>query len=348
MTATIAKSAPLAYYNFDRVYSYNAAYMYVIGARGLGKTYGAKKRVIKNYIAKKEQFIYLRRYSTELKGRITFFADIAHEFPEWNFRVHGSVAQIAKASTGDETGKKRKWETIGYFVQLSNAQAQKSVAYPAVTTIIFDEFIIEKSALHYLPNEAKAFNDFYSTVDRWKDKTRVLFLANAVSIMNPYFLEYKIMPNEKTGEILTAMDGFIVAHFADSAEFATGVYKTKFGKFIQGSEYATFSVGSEFLDNNGRMLGTKPPEAKYYCSIETKQGTFSVWIDYRGPFYFIQEKRPKTEMLYTMVPELMESGKYLMVYSDKVVQYLRSAFKGGKVWFDTPKARNAFTEIFKR
>jgi len=338
-------SDTLPYYNFDKVYSFNSTYMFVIGARGLGKTYGAKKRVIADAIKRGDQFVYLRRYSTELRGRRTFFADVGDEFPDYDFRVDGQVAQMSPTS---EKGKKhRQWDTIGYFVQLSNAQAQKSVAYPRVRTIIFDEFIIEKGALHYLPNEAKAFNDFYSTVDRWKDKTRVLFLANAVSIMNPYFLEYNIRPEADT-QVIRAHDGFIVAHFADSSEFATGVYKTKFGKFIQGSEYANYSVASEFSDNNDRMIKFKPSEAKYYCSIETRTGVFSVWIDISGPFYFIQEKRPKQEMIYTFVPEYMEEGKYLITYSEKIVQYLRSAFKGGKVWFDTPKARNAFTDIFRR
>src|SRR5699024_185718 len=171
-----------SYYSFDKIYSFNATYMFIIGARGLGKTYGAKKRVINNYIRNGEEFIYLRRYNTELKSRGTFFADIAHEFPDWHFRVNGHQAQIAPF---EKNPKKRQWETMGYFVPLSTAQTQKSVAYPAVTTIIFDEFIIEKGALHNLPNEAQAMNEIYYTVYSGQEKTRVLFLANAVSIMNP-------------------------------------------------------------------------------------------------------------------------------------------------------------------
>lgn len=31
------------------------------------------------------------------------------------------------------------------------------------------------------------FNNFYDTVDRNKDKTRVLFIGNAISEVNPYF-----------------------------------------------------------------------------------------------------------------------------------------------------------------
>ena len=333
-----------SYYSFDKIYSYNATYMFVVGARGLGKTYGAKKKVIQNFIRNGEQFIYLRRYKTELANRNTFFDDIFHEFPNHHLRVHGSLAQIADYNPDE---KKRKWQTIGYFVQLSTAQAQKSTAYPAVTTIIFDEFIIEKGALRYLPNEAAAFNNFYSTVDRWQDKTRVLFLANSVSIMNPYFIEYDIRPDQ-IGEFSTHADGFIAAHFADSAQFQSEVYQTKFGKFIKDTEYAEYAVGSQFGDNHQRMIQFKPSDAKYYCTIETSQGTFSVWVDYSGPLYYIQEKRPRNEIIYTFVPELMDNNKKLMTHSHKFAQYLRSGFTNGRVWFSGPKVRNAFVEVFKR
>lgn len=346
MSKTLVKSADLEYYSFDRVFSYNAGYNFIVGARGLGKTYGAKQHVIRNAIRKGEQFIYLRRYKSEIKGAHTFFADIQHEFPEWDLRVNGSFAEMAPVESRNE--KKRKWRTIGYFVALSNAQAQKSVAYPLVTTILFDEFIIEKGMLHYLPNEAKALNDFYLTVDRWKDKTRVLFLANSLTITNPYFLEYDIMP-ERDGndQIIVKKNGFLVAHFPDSAAFSKGVFKTRFGQFIEESDYANYAVGNEFADNHDHMLGSKGPRATYHMTIEGAKGIYSVWVDWHQNNYFIQEKRPKQEVICTLLPSKMSEGKRLLLRSDKRLQYLRAAFSQGRIWFDTPRSRNAFIDIFK-
>lgn len=331
------------YYSFDKILSRNAMYNFVIGGRGLGKTYGAKKWAIKDYLKNGNQFIYLRRYQTELTTRSTFFADIGQEFPNLHFRVQGEYAQL------NRTGEKGKWETIGFYIPLSKSQSKKSVAYPKVTKIIFDEFIIDKGMVHYMPNEAKAFNDFYSTVDRWKDKTRVLFLANSVSIMNPYFMEYGIRP-EDGREWINSHEGYMCVHFAPSEEFATEVYKTRFGKFIQNSEYADYSVGSQFHDNNDSMIGPKSPEAKYHCTLETKTGTFSVWIDHgsSGMHYYILEKRPKQEMIWTMLPERMSEEKTLVTYSDKTLQYLRSGFSRGRVTFSSPQARNAFVGLFNR
>lgn len=340
--------ADLEYYSFDKVMSYNAIYNFIVGARGLGKTYGAKRHVIRKAISKGEEFIYLRRYKTEIKACGTWFADIAHEFPGWDFKVEGGKALCAPASSREDA--KRKWRIIGYFIALSNSQTQKSVPYPNVRTIMYDEFIIEKGNLRYLPNEAKVFNDFYLTVDRWKDKTRVWFLANSLTITNPYFLEYNILPdNELPEELMIKHDGAVLAHFPDSAAFAHGVYKTRFGKFIQATEYANYAVGNDFADNHSDLLDFKTPEATYHMTIECMAGTFSVWIDWTvtPTQYYAQEKRPRKEIISTMIPSKMAEGKRLLIRSDRRLQYLRAAYAQGRISFDSPRTRNAFVEIYK-
>lgn len=336
----------MRYYSFDKVLSFNAVYNMIVGGRGIGKTFGAKKKAIADAIKNGDQFIYLRRYDKELKASVlTFFSDVEHMFPNYDLRVNGKVAEYAHVETRDD--KKREWRRMGFFMHLSTAQNQKSVAFPKVKTIIFDEFIIEKGAVHYLPNEAAAFNNFYLTVDRYKDKTRVMFLANSVSMMNPYFIEYAIVP-EAGRELMKFAGGFGVAHFPESEAFQSDVYETRFGKFIKESDYAEYAVGNAFADNHEGLLGAKNSRSKYSYSLETKTGTFSVWYSYMTDEYFIQEKRPKAELLFTMLADRMSADKQLMRYTDKPMQYLRAAFNKARVTFDSAKTRNSFTEIFKR
>ena len=345
---TVATTPRMHFYNFDKLMSYNGVWNFLCGARGLGKTYGAKIKAVKAAIHKGEQFIYMRRYKEELrKSKDAFFADLDAEgaFPDWDFRIHGSLAQKSHVNLRDD--KKRQWDTIGYFIPLSSAQGVKSVAYPLVTTIIFDEFILEKGLTHYLPNEAEIFTNFYSTVDRYKDKTRVFFLANAVSINNPYFLTYRIKPDE-VGEFHRTHDGFIVCHFADSADFKNDVYKTRFGRFIQDTEYANYAVGSEFKDNHDGLVQFKPSEAVYFYTLETANGTFSVWLDWGSQTYYIQSKRPKQEKIMTLLSEKMVEGKTLLFTNDKLIQDMRTAFRNARVYFDSAQARNSFIEIFRK
>jgi hypothetical protein len=250
----------LDYYSLGSLLSHNGTYNFLVGARGLGKTFSSKKRAISNYLKNNEQFIYLRRYESELKvAKHTLFTDLVDEFPGYEFRANGDALLIRQKP--EDMQQKVKWDICGYAIALSKAQQKKSVSYHNVTLIVFDEFIIERGAVRYLPSEAKLFNDFYSTVDRYQDKTKVLFLANSISIMNPYFLEYDIKPSPNK-EWVKKYNGFIVAHFPTAEAFANSVYKTKFGQFIKGTEYADYAVGSVFTDttkgrtNLGNEAGT--------------------------------------------------------------------------------------------
>lgn len=325
------------YYDFSKVRSYGARYLMVVGSRGTGKTYGAKRIAITNAVRKGEQFIYLRRHKVEQKGRFTFFDDIAHEFPGYEFAVHGNEAVMRLE--GD-----KQWQTIGYFSVLSISQAQKSVAYPMVTTVIFDEFIIENPQIRYLDNEVQVFNNFYLTVDRYKDKTTVFMLSNSASIMNPYMLKWDIRPDS---EFVRAGDGFIVCHFADDSQFRNDVAQTRFGKFIMDTdeEYARYAIDNTFKDNGTDFIGRKSGRASYYCTVRTRAGCFSVWTDL--PRFAIQEYRPRKEVMYCIDHHILKEGDIYVKPNDRIMQMLRNAWRRGLLVFDTPKARNTFTEVFK-
>lgn len=343
-TATKTK---IPYYNYSKLMSYNAVYNMCVGGRGLGKTFGAKKMGLNNAIRRGEHFIYLRRYTKELAAaKDSFFADIdaQNEFPKHDFKIDGHKAYMAPMKTRDE--KKRDWKLIGYFVALSTAQSQKSVSFPKVTLIIFDEFIIEKTGMnHYLSNEKEAFDNFYNTVARTREGVRVLFLANSVSIMNPYFMAHRIHPDEM-GEWTVLYEGFMVVHFPDSEDFQNAVYLTRFGKYIKGSTYADYAVGNKFSDNSDGLIGFKTENARYQFTLETKQGIMSIWRE--KEIWFAQEKLPAENRTVTLVPELMEEGKIFANYHEDMFKVLRLAFKRGKVFFDNPSTRNAFIEIGKR
>lgn len=359
------------YYDFRTIDSFMAFIKIICGGRGLGKTFGIKRKGMKKALRAKpvlldgewhagEQFMYIRRTVEELKAaKATFFADITHFFPGWEFKVHGSVglaAKIVRRKPGEldaefkKRQKARRWIVIAHFKALSVAQQQKSTAFPLVTLMVFDEFIIERSSQgHYLKKEVEALINLYFTVDRGQDKTTLFLLANSVSIMNPYFSYWDIQP-DRLPELSTHAEGDIVCHFPDSADYQKSIYETRFGKFISREmpEYADYAVGNEFKDANDLLVSEKTKDAKYKYSVETEVGTFSVWYDMKTGTHYILSKRPGNERILTMVPEQMDKGKIRVTYNEPVIKALRAAFNRGSVTFDKPGTRNAFVPIFDR
>ena len=348
MTDTAIRQQPVAkgtnifaakgvkWYRLGPVFSRNAVVNIILGPRGDGKTFAAKEQAIRNAINKNEQFIYLRRYKTELTAKMAFFDDVMYKFPDYVFSVSGNEARMKRPG-------EKKWETIGYFIALSNSQQKKSVPYPRVTLIIFDEFIIDRGAVHYLPNEVKSFLDFFSTVDRYQDKTRALLISNTVSVMNPYFVEWKI--KDDGVEWWTDPSGFVCVHFIRDTEFSKAVRTTRLGQFIAGTEYGDYAIEAGFVDNTDALVRLKPATAKYLATIETKTGIFSVWYDRTPHEYYVQEKRPKAEVFWTMVPERMDEGKVYIPRNNKILQIMRTAYSRGKMFFDGPQARNSFAGV---
>lgn len=132
------------FYNYHKILSYNATLNIIIAERGIGKSYGAKEFVIDRFKKKKEKFLYLRRYDNEIKSVFAkgFFLDIQSN---------------EKYKNDTLVSKNKKFfingECFGYARRMTEAQDLKSSSFDDVTTIIFDEYGIEKNKRYYLPNE---------------------------------------------------------------------------------------------------------------------------------------------------------------------------------------------------
>lgn len=79
------------YYELGNLLGRNKIMNIVIGQRGCGKTFQAKKWVIKKFIETGKEFIWVRRYKTEMKSLQSFFDDIVSEgyFDSHSLEVKG-------------------------------------------------------------------------------------------------------------------------------------------------------------------------------------------------------------------------------------------------------------------
>ena len=70
---------------------------------------------------------------------------------------------------------------------LTQAQILKSSAFPEVDKIVFDEFIPENGYRYISADEPTQFLGICESIFRDRERTKVLFLANNISLTNPYF-----------------------------------------------------------------------------------------------------------------------------------------------------------------
>ena len=345
--------ANLDYYDYGQVLSYNAQYNLIAGARGLGKTFGAKKRAIDDWVKRGDQFFLLRRYRDEIKKAApAFFSDVAHLYPDWDFRTIGTLAQAAPADTRGM--KKREWQDMGYFGALSQQQQFHGTSFPRVSKIIFDECILHRGGGIYLPSEVTSLNNFYSTVDRNKNTTKLFMLANAVEIANPYFIDWNIRPDDgREFHVFHRRENgtaFGVCHLPSSEKFQAQVRATDFGRFLEKTspEYAEYAIGNVFHDATDERVAKKSSDAKYRFTLETRSQTISIWYDMGTRNFYAVKRRPKAERIFVIDRTKMGPGKTYLEYGSKLMSMLRTAWNHDRILFDEPNTRNLFLDIFKR
>ena len=327
----------MAWYNYDRMLSYNALFNFIISNRGGGKSYGAKKRVVKNFIKTGEQFIYVRRYKTELKKKHLFFDDIAHEFPNNKLEVKGSELFV--------DGKK-----CGYFMALSTSQQEKSTPYPKVTTILFDEFIVDKGHIRYMTNEVDVFLDLFETVNRKSNRCKAIFMANNVSLVNPYFLYFKCIPRE--GERFTvAKGGEVVVEMFTDQEFVNEKKLTRFGRLIEGTTYADFNIENKSLrDKDTFIQKFKPKGSNFLFSVKYRNKETGIWISYQeGICYCCDSVQTSSKFRFTITKDDHDIN-YIMY--DRLNNFLMfkefvKYYRLGYVRFKDIEVKNEIFEILQ-
>ena len=345
------------FWDLKRVLTHNMLFHFIVGNRGGGKSFGAKDYVIDNFIKNKQQFGYIRRYKEDLREPMErFFDDIAYKYPEYEFKTDSKYFYI-RQKPADEDQKWTKKDIAGFGFVLSTANNKKSIPYPLVTTLIYDEFLIEKGAQRYLKNEPKALLNLYETVARpGTDHPRVLLfmLANAITITNPYFLYFDLrMPKkmDKNGKYIWKHPKKpILVEDVRNTTFIDRKKNTEFGKIIEGTNYAQYSIENKFLLDDDTFVEKKSPKARYYFTFIYKEHTLGVWADFvEGKMYVSQSVDPSYLLVYSITLQDHKPNTMLLKNKSRSSQFrtFLENYQLGNVRFESVNIKNICYEVIK-
>lgn len=244
------------YFNVEYVLRFPVPFIFVVGGRGTGKTYGALRYVLENHI----KFIYMRRTQAQ--------ADIINK-PEFSpfksvMRDTGQIITSAPVTKYNSAFYHAKLEDdklipdgapIGYTMALSTVSNLRGFDMSDCTLLIYDEFIPEQHE-RPLKNEAAALFNAYETINRNRELTgspalKVLCLANSNTLNNPIFASLgvmdKVLTMEKKQQAVTinADRGYAIVMLSGSP-VSQQKKNTALYALTQGTEFSRMAIDNSY------------------------------------------------------------------------------------------------------
>lgn len=194
------------YYELQNLLDCKCYWMILYGMRSNGKSYAVKKHTIERAYKNNEGFIYLRRWSEDIKAKevSSYFDDM----PVKELTVGAWEGITAWQgffywyNTGEDDKQIRSPKPIGRYCSLNQAERYKSQVFNA-ERIIYEEFLTNKIYLGSAINpEPRMLQQFVSTVARDRN-IEVFMIGNTISRVCPYFSEWglKGIMQQKPGSI---------------------------------------------------------------------------------------------------------------------------------------------------
>lgn len=327
------------WYDKQQLLSHNKIMNMVLSNRGGGKTFHFTRWAIDDFLKNKKQTVWVRRYGTELtddekgilvKGR--FFKAVKEYYPDVDLKIEGSTGMI-------------NGEPAIHFIALSTSRQMKSVNFPDVNKIIFDEFLITEGRNGYLKAEVEIFLDLYETVARLRDDVRAVLLANAISVVNPYFLFWNIKPRMDKRFIT---QGQVCVELFTDADFIAQKKKSRFGQLVAGTRYGDYAIDNKWLMDNNTFIEPKTKKAEFMLGMKYNGVMYGFWVDYDVGLIFVNRQYdPSSYSLYCLTKDDHETNLLLIksLNESKRVQRIVFAFRNGLLRFEDMQVKNQFYDF---
>lgn len=290
------------FYRLTSILSVKATHNVLYGERSNGKSFAVKEKCLEDAYNNICEFAYVRRWKDDIKARKVekYFDDLVLDKfgTEHIKRITNNEydciscynSEIFFANTNGF--KKERGKKIGDVFYLTGETHYKSIAYPHIKNVIFEEMISKKG---YLPNEVEIFESLMSTILR-RDEGNIFLIGNALTRVCPYFDEWGLtnIRRQKIGTI--------------------DVYKHKTNQLDEDGNPITIKIAVEYCPNSGK-------NTKMFFGQRASMITSGEWET--DSYMHLERRLSEYKCYYTMYAEwsnfrfcikLLRDDKYIFVY----------------------------------
>lgn len=310
------------YYSLKNILLRQALYYIIFGERSNGKTFAVLEYALIEHINSgyQSQLGIIRRWTEDFKGKNgdEFFKGFIHN------KVHGNyISKLTEGKYNDVVYQSKRWYLANIYIDengkeqkevnnepfaigfsINEGEHYKSLSFPLVDIILFDEFITRE---RYLNDEFVRFQNLLSTIIRDRDNVTIFMCGNSVNKYCPYYLEMGLrhIKNMKKGDI-------DLYEFGDSGLKVAVEYSDSPSKEGKASD-KYFAFDNPKL----RMITSGEWEIDIYPHLPFKYVNNDVKYEY---YIFFDN-----ELLHA---KIIKKGKDLITYIHRKTTPIKDDFKG--------------------
>lgn len=303
-------------------------YKFIVGARGIGKTFGILKYILKYRI----KFIYMRRTQTQVdlikNDDLNPFKALEDGDSYVMRNINKYVTGVYQIGDDDELGS-----PIGYVLALSTIANLRGFDASDVRLLVYDEFIGEK---HEKPirSEGTAFLNALETIGRNRElkgqpPLQVVALSNSTNLSNPLFIELKIITQcekliKKGNDLITLKDRGISIYLPTNSPISSKKRQTALYRLAgSDSSFSQMALDNEF---NQEYFGQVKRRNLNEFTPLVKVGEITIWKHKSRREWYVTE-------ISAGSPEVYDSSDIELARFRNDYYYMKLAYLNRHVFF---------------
>lgn len=319
-----------------------ASIVFMLGGRGIGKTYG----ILRDIIESKQEFIYMRRQKGQIdECKVPLLNPFRRLNADmgWNIVCDSVTANTAAFYNADSDGK-AQGEPLGLAVSLSTFANLRGISSDA-PICVYDEFIPEARE-RPIKDEQGAILNFYETINRNKEllgekPLKLLLLSNSNNLSSPILEAFGVTQEldnmiRKKQYYKSLYDGDIAIYRYIDSPISERKKETLLYRVSQNEDFTTMAINNNFSAAN--YEGVAAEDIKQYRPL-VSIGNVTVYKHKSQGLYYVVSGIKAAEQ-YTLLPNSRKAylQKYLYLY-DRMIN--------GRLTFASAPAKIAFERVYR-
>lgn len=261
-------------------------YKFIIGARGIGKTFGCLKYLIDNAKRTGNKFVYMRRTQTQVDlirtPELNPFNALEYELgKDYSFILKAINKNVSGIYESVYNADKNIYEPsnipLGYIIALSTIANIRGIGGNDIDYIFYDEFVGE---LHEKPikSEGLAFLNALETIGRNRElkniqPLKVICASNSVNLGNPIFIELKFITTiekaiKNNYDFINLKDRLTSIYIIKDNPISLKKKETALYKLSGTGSFSEMSLDNSFTKENFEMVKSrKLNDYKLLCTV---------------------------------------------------------------------------------